>query len=152
MTTEHLITLVIGIFGGGGFVSLITAILKRRWDRQDSNNKTLQQTEGNTTEINKINSKLDEIRASQAANSATQGIMMRALKVSLAHSIRYIGSSCIYAKGITLKNKETLDEMYAAYEALPTKNGLCDTVMEAVDKLPIIEGWEEKLNKGDIKL
>lgn len=66
-----------------------------------------------------------------------------ALKVLMAHEIRCIGSSYIYAGEISLDDKETLDRMYDAYMALPGADGLCGTVKSLVDKLPVTSEKEE---------
>lgn len=66
-------------------------------------------------------------------------VVAEALKVLMAHEIRCIGSSYVYAQEISLDDKETLDRMYKAYMALPGADGLCGTVMEEVGKLRVVK-------------
>ena len=52
--------------------------------------------------------------------------------------IRYLGLCYIGSNGISLEEKETLQEMHDAYESLGG-NGHLDTVMDEVDRLPVVK-------------
>lgn len=58
------------------------------------------------------------------------------LKVLTIDRVRYLGKGYISDKGITLDDKENLEEMYRAYKALGG-NGHLETVMGEVERLPV---------------
>lgn len=129
-------TFLIGILGagvGGGLMTILLAMIQRHWSKEDKQTERNEKTQGNTKDIHEINQKLDDMAKIQDA-------LVQAQKVSMAYDIRYLGSCCIYAKEITLDNKQTLEQMYAAYRSLPGANGLCGTVMEEVEKLRVVPG------------
>ena len=66
-------------------------------------------------------------------------------KLLLADRIRYLGTCYIYAKKITLEDKENLYEMHEAYKSLGG-NGHLDTVMDELDKLEVSD--KRKDGKG----
>ena len=59
------------------------------------------------------------------------------LKVLTVDRVRYLGKSYISSHGISLEDKENLQEMYRAYKKLGG-NGHLNTVMDEVERLPII--------------
>ena len=59
-------------------------------------------------------------------------------KLLMQDRVRYLGSKFIEEKKISLEDKEMLQAMHKAYQALGG-NGHLDTVMREVDKLPIGE-------------
>lgn len=64
-------------------------------------------------------------------------VLMNAQKVLLIDRVRSLAKSYIQAKGITLEDKENLQEMFLAYKSLGG-NGHLDAVMTEVEHLPII--------------
>ena len=62
--------------------------------------------------------------------------LTEAQKLIMQDKVRYLGSKFIEEKKISLENKEMLDAMHKAYQALGG-NGHLDTVMAEVEKLPI---------------
>lgn len=63
--------------------------------------------------------------------------LVDAQKVLMVDRVRYLGQSYINDREITLEDKETLEEMYAAYKALGG-NGHLTTVMAEVERLPVV--------------
>lgn len=63
--------------------------------------------------------------------------LVTAQKVVMVDRVRYLGQKYIDAGEITLADKETLEEMHAAYTGLGG-NGHLDTVMAEVEELPIV--------------
>lgn len=124
---------VIGILGagvGGGIMSIALALINRRWKKQDDQEEKGDRTKSNAVSIQEINKKIDTM-------VQTQGRIVRALKISIAYDINYLGGCCIYAGEITLDNKRQLVEMHKAYEDLPGDNGLC-MIMGEIDKLRVV--------------
>lgn len=64
--------------------------------------------------------------------------LVAAQKVVMIDRVRYLGQRYINDGGITLADKENLEEMHKAYRALGG-NGHLDTVMAEVEELPIIK-------------
>lgn len=62
--------------------------------------------------------------------------LVRAQKVMMVDRVRWLGEQHIARGSITLEDKETLQEMHAAYKELGG-NGHLDTVMSEVKRLPI---------------
>lgn len=60
------------------------------------------------------------------------------LKVLTVDRVRYLGRSYINAHGISLEDKENLQDMYRAYKALGG-NGHLETVMAEIERLPVRE-------------
>ena len=58
------------------------------------------------------------------------------VKVLTVDRVRYLGKSYIDDHGITLDDKEALEDMYRAYKALGG-NGHLETVMNEVRHLPV---------------
>lgn len=61
------------------------------------------------------------------------------LKVLTVDRVRYLGKCYISDRSISLEDKETLEEMYRAYKGLGG-NGHLETVMDEVERLPVIGG------------
>ena len=59
------------------------------------------------------------------------------LKVLTVDRVRYLGKSYISSHGISLEDKENLQEKYRAYKKLGG-NGHLNTVMDEVERLPIM--------------
>lgn len=64
--------------------------------------------------------------------------LVAAQKVLMIDRVRYLGQHYIDAGGISLADKENLEEMHKAYTALGG-NGHLDTVMAEVEELPILK-------------
>ena len=62
--------------------------------------------------------------------------LMEAQKVLMVDRVRHLGGRYIQAGRVTLEDKETLQEMYAAYRALGG-NGHLTTIMDEVARLPV---------------
>lgn len=62
-------------------------------------------------------------------------------KTTMIYIVRQMGQEFISKGSITLSDRETIDEMHSAYKALGG-NGHLDTIMAAVDKLPIKESGD----------
>lgn len=62
--------------------------------------------------------------------------LVRAQKVMMVDRVRWLGEQHIARGRITLEEKETLQEMHAAYKELGG-NGHLDTVMAEVNRLPL---------------
>lgn len=73
------------------------------------------------------------------AKQDKQDALVDGLKVLTVDRVRYLGRSYIKAKGISLEDKENLEDMYRAYKALGG-NGHLETVMDEVERLPVTEG------------
>lgn len=58
-------------------------------------------------------------------------------KLIMQDRVRWLGKRYIAEHGISLEDKEALQEMHKAYKALGG-NGHLDTVMEEVERLPIV--------------
>lgn len=63
--------------------------------------------------------------------------VVRAQKLVMLDRVKYLGKQFILAGGISLEDKELLEEMYRTYKSLGG-NGHLDTIMHEVSKLPII--------------
>lgn len=127
----EIITLILGTGGIlGGVVSIVLAVLKRRWTKQDKRDEKEDKTENNTEDISEIKKTLKDITTK--INNITQ-----ALKVSMAYDINNLAECCIYDERISLANKETLITMHNSYKTLDGPNGLC-TVMSTVETLPVV--------------
>ena len=63
--------------------------------------------------------------------------LVEAQKVLMIDRVRHLGGSYMEAGSITLEDKETLREMYAAYKALGG-NGHLATVMGEIERLPVV--------------
>lgn len=66
-----------------------------------------------------------------------QDAIVAGLKVLTVDRVRYLGRNYIEARGVTMEDKENLEDMYRAYKALGG-NGHLETVMHEVEKLPIV--------------
>lgn len=64
--------------------------------------------------------------------------VVKAQKLIMLDRVKFLGKQFILAKGISLEDKELLEEMYRTYKSLGG-NGHLDTIMHEVSKLPIIE-------------
>lgn len=95
---------------GAGLMGILQLYLQRKWKKEDAE---------------KIDPKL--VRA-----------LVEAQKVTMVDRVRYLGGKYIQTGEISLEEKETIHEMHAAYRALGG-NGHLDTVMDEVDKLPVVE-------------
>lgn len=73
------------------------------------------------------------------AKQDKQDALVDGLKVLTVDRVRYLGRSYIKAQGISLEDKENLEDMYRAYKALGG-NGHLETVMDEVERLPVTEG------------
>lgn len=67
-----------------------------------------------------------------------QDAIVAGLKVLTVDRVRYLGRSYINAHGISLEDKENLQDMYRAYKALGG-NGHLETVMAEIERLPVRE-------------
>ena len=104
---------VIGILGAGigsGLMAIVLAALQRKWKKED------------------------EARIDPELIKA----LVEAQKVMIVDRVQYLGGNYIHAGEISLEEKETIKAMHKAYKALGG-NGHLDTVMEEVDKLPVVE-------------
>ena len=63
--------------------------------------------------------------------------LMEAQKVLMVDRVRYLGGRYIREGRVTLEDKETLQEMYAAYRTLGG-NGHLNTIMDEVARLPVV--------------
>lgn len=66
-----------------------------------------------------------------------QDALVDGLKVLTVDRVRYLGRNYIEAHGVSLEDKENLEDMYRAYKALGG-NGHLETVMAEVERLPIL--------------
>lgn len=131
MDWTPIVVAVIGVAMGSG--GIIASLLNRRWIKQDRKAQEENKSQINAKDIENINKKLDDM-------GDTQNSIVRALKVSMAYDINCIGRSCVFAKEISLETKKTLKEMTAAYDDLPTKNGLViHSIMDEIEKLQVVE-------------
>lgn len=125
MTGSTILAIVLALIGSSGVASIVTALLNRRWKKQDE----AEAKKCVTPEmVEAMTRKLDAVVTSQ--------------KVITTERIRYLGGCYIYAGEITLEDKETLHQMHEAYEGLGG-NGHLDTVMAEVDKLRVVRGREK---------
>lgn len=62
--------------------------------------------------------------------------LVEAQKVMMIDRMRHLGSQYIDDRSISLKDKETMQDMFVAYRKLGG-NGHLDTIMAEVNKLPI---------------
>lgn len=67
--------------------------------------------------------------------------LVNAEKILLVDRVRHLAHHYIERRGITLEEKETIHELFAAYKGLGG-NGHLDLVMEEIDRLPIISTYE----------
>lgn len=65
-----------------------------------------------------------------------QDVIVAGLKVLTVDRVRYLGKHYIADQGISLEDKENLEDMYRAYKDLGG-NGHLETVMAEVARLPI---------------
>ena len=63
--------------------------------------------------------------------------LVAAQKVLMIDRVRFLGNKYMEAGGITLDDKENIQEMHRAYKALGG-NGHLTTVMNEVERLPIV--------------
>ena len=63
--------------------------------------------------------------------------IINAQKLVMLDRVRFLGKKYISERQISLDDKETLEQMHKAYKALGG-NGHLDTVMEEVERLPVI--------------
>ena len=116
---------VIGSSAMASLVTLLSEAVKRRWKKKDRAEEKEEEAEKITPErIAEIERKIDALVNCQ--------------KVFAIDKIRYLGLCYIGSGGVSLEEKETLQEMHDAYEGLGG-NGHLDTVMDEVDKLPVIK-------------
>ena len=66
--------------------------------------------------------------------------LVAAQKVVMVDRIRYLGAKYISLHEITLEDKENLHDMHKAYRGLGG-NGHLDTVMEEVEKIPVVDHY-----------
>lgn len=118
MDWTSIVVALIAFFGGGGVSGVVTLILQRRWKKKDEGEKITPER------IAEIERKIDAI--------------VKCEKVFAVDRIRYLGLCYIGSNGISLEEKETLQEMHDAYESLGG-NGHLDTVMDEVDRLPVVK-------------
>ena len=64
--------------------------------------------------------------------------LVSAQKVLMIDRVRFLGQKYVAAGGITLDDKENIQEMHRAYKALGG-NGHLTTVMDEVERLPIVQ-------------
>lgn len=113
---------VIGLLGAGigsGIMAILLAALQRKWAKTDAE---------------KAQGKVDPKKIDA---------MCEAIKTIMVKEIRYLGTCHVYAKKISMADKQTIEEMYTAYKQLPGANGHCRTIMEEVRKLEIKGGKDE---------
>lgn len=120
---ESLALIVGACFGSSGLTALVVALLQRHWAKQDRQEE--KENEPHCTE------------------KETLFAVREGLKVLMVDRVRYLGKHYITDNGIQLEDKETLDEMYAAYKKLGG-NGHLDTVMKEVGRLPILDEKGER--------
>lgn len=72
------------------------------------------------------------------AKADRQDVIVDALKVLMIDRVRYLGKCYITDDGITLEDKEVLEDMHKAYKALGG-NGHLDTVMAEVHRLRVVD-------------
>lgn len=125
--TQNIIIAIIAALGGSGITSILVAIMKRRWKKQDDAEKITPKR------IDNLELKVDAL--------------VRCNKVMAVDRIRYLGLCYINTEGVTLEEKETLHEMHEAYKDLGG-NGHLDTVMKEVDKLKIVASRFKKSNSN----
>ena len=126
--TTTLTTIIVAIISSsamGALATLLSEAVRRRWKKSDDAELIT------PSRVDKMEEKLDAVVNSQ--------------KVITKERIRYLGLCYIGAKKITLDDKETLQKMHEAYEGLGG-NGDLDTVMNEVDKLPVVDNWTSKSN------
>lgn len=115
------VTILVAVIGSSAMASLVTLLseaVKRRWKKKDEGEKITPER------IAEIERKIDAI--------------VKCEKVFAVDKIRYLGLCYIGSNGISLEEKETLQEMHDAYESLGG-NGHLDTVMDEVDRLPVVK-------------
>ena len=71
------------------------------------------------------------------AKQDKQDALVDGLKVLTVDRVRYLGRHYIEARGVSLEDKENLEDMYRAYKALGG-NGHLETVMAEVERLSIV--------------
>lgn len=123
MDWTSIVVALIAFFGGGGVSGLVTLILQRRWKKKDE----AEAKKSVTPE------ELEQMKSTLYA-------VAEATKAMMAHEIRCVGSSYVYAGYISIDDKTAFDNMYNKYMALPGADGLCGTVKSVVDKLPFVNG------------
>lgn len=114
---------LIALIGSSGAASIVTAVLNRRWKKRDEAEAKRFVTP----------EELEQMKSTLYA-------VAEATKAMMAHEIRCVGSSYIYAGEISIDDKTAFDNMYNKYMALPGADGLCGTVKSVVDKLPVVSG------------
>lgn len=114
---------LIALIGSSGAASIVTAVLNRRWKKRDEAEAKRFVTP----------EELEQMKSTLYA-------VAEATKAMMAHEIRCVGSSYIYAGEISIDDKTAFDNMYSKYMALPGADGLCGTVKSVVDKLPVVSG------------
>ena len=108
-TAEIVLTIVAALFGSTGLSTVVMTILKRHWDKKDKKEQG--------------DPRIDALVTAQ--------------KVTMIDRVRYLGGKYIDNGQISLDDKENLKDMHDAYKALGG-NGHLDTVMEEVEKLPVV--------------
>ena len=98
---------------GAGLMTILLAVIQRRWQKSDKHENDAKRED-------------ERIKA-----------LVTAQKVLMVDRVRHLGQSYIANKQITLEDKETLQEMHAAYKALGG-NGHLATVMAEVERLPVV--------------
>lgn len=99
---------------GAGIMAIVLAAVQRYWKKKDDR------------------------EAKEQVDPKLLTALVAAQKVLMVDRIRYLGSCYIRDHEITLEDKETLHEMHEAYHGLGG-NGHLDTVMDEVDKLPVVD-------------
>ena len=123
----NIVQLAVSFIGSGAAMVLVTLYadkIRRKWKKEDAQEET--KAKVTPERVNRMEEKLDAVVVAQ--------------KVITSERIRYLGTCYIGTKKITLAEKENLHEMHNAYEMLGG-NGALDTVMEEVDKLPVVDNW-----------
>lgn len=108
-TAEIVLAIVAALFGSTGLSTIVMTILKRHWDKKDKKEQG--------------DPRIDALVTAQ--------------KVTMIDRVRWLGSHYIDDGQISLDDKENLKDMHDAYKALGG-NGHLDTVMQEVEKLPVV--------------
>lgn len=108
-TVEIILAIVAALLGSTGLSTVVVACLNRHWSKKDKQNQG--------------DPRIDAL--------------VNAQKVTMIDRVRYLGGKYIDNGQISLEDKETLKDFHAAYKALGG-NGHLDTVMDEVEKLPVV--------------
>lgn len=140
-----LVTILVAILGCGGWIStLVIALLNRKWKKDDEKKIDPDMFNSMCDDVKSLKKSVNDVKESQKAREELVNALCEASKVTLVKDIKYMGTCLIAAQEVSTDDKQTIDDMYAAYKKLPGANGHCSAIMGAVGHLHEVNEYTRK--------